>query len=67
MEALGEFTIIYVDCGFQAPIIAKLSGNLNISKGDCVHLNAEPQNMHLFDPNGKIYKRRSGINVSDTI
>ena len=28
VEALGEFTIIYVDCGFQTPIIAKLIGDL---------------------------------------
>ncbi len=58
VEALGEFTIIYVDCGYQVPLIAKLLGDLNISKGNCVGLNAEPQNMHLFDPRGKVYKRK---------
>ena len=58
VEALGEFTIIHVDCGFQVPLIAKLLGDLNISKGNCVGLNAEPQNMHLFDPKGKVYKRK---------
>ena len=65
VEALGEFTIIYVNCGFQTPIIAKLVGDLNILKGDCVSLSADSRNMHLFDPKGKVYKRKFDINSSD--
>ena len=66
VEALGEFTIIYVDCGFQAPIIAKLIGDLNIMKGDSVSLNADPQNMHLFDPKGEVYRRKLDVNARGT-
>ena len=64
VEALGEFTIIYVDCGLQTPIIAKLTGDLNILKGDSVSLNADPQNMHLFDPKGAVYRRKLDVNAS---
>ena len=64
VEALGEFTIIYLDCGFQAPIIAKLVGDLNIMKGGFVSLNADPQNMHLFDPKGAVYRRKLDVNAS---
>ena len=66
VESLGEFTIIYVNCGFPTPIIAKLMGDLNILKGDFVSLTADPQNMHLFDPKGEVYRRKLDVNARGT-
>ena len=64
VEPLGEFTVIYVDCGFKDLVIAKLFGTFNILKGDSVGLNADLHNVHLFDPKGKVYKRTSNLNTS---
>ena len=63
VEPLGEFTVIYVDCGFHDLVIAKLFGNLNVFKGDRVGLNADLHNVHLFSPKGKVYKRTSNLNA----
>ena len=63
VEPLGEFTVIYVDCGFQDLVIAKLFGTFNVLKGDTVGLNADLHNVHLFDPKGKVYKRTSNLNA----
>jgi ABC-type sugar transport system ATPase subunit len=59
VEKLGEVTLIYVDCGNPAePVLAKLDGIVPLNKGEAVKLGAPTSALHVFDQNGKAYKRR---------
>ena len=53
IEALGEVTMLYVSVADNAePIVAKLPGILNLSKGDKVAFTADADKLHLFDDSG---------------
>jgi ABC-type sugar transport system ATPase subunit len=54
VEKLGEVTMIYVSGG-EEPIVAKLSGNAAVAKGDQVGLTAPTDRLHVFDQDGVAY------------
>ncbi len=59
VEKLGEVTLIYVNCGNAAePVLAKLGGIVDLKRGDTVRLAAPTASLHVFDQNGKAYRRR---------
>ena len=58
VEVLGEFTMVYVDCGLEEPILAKLDGNVPAKAGERVHLTAPIAKLHLFDSNEQAFRRR---------
>jgi ABC-type sugar transport system ATPase subunit len=59
VEKLGEVTLIYVDAGHGGePILAKLDGIADIRKGDTVRLTAPTGTLHVFDADGRAYRRR---------
>ncbi len=58
VEVLGEFTMIYVECGLVEPILAKLDGNVPVRIGDRVHLTAPTAKLHLFDSDGRAFRRK---------
>ena len=58
VEALGEVTLLYLeDLTDGEPLIAKLPGIVDIRKGQKVRLAADGSKLHLFDGNGKTYRR----------
>ena len=57
VEVLGEFTMVYVECGMSEPVLAKLDGNVPARIGDRVHLTAPITKLHLFDGNGQAFRR----------
>ncbi|WP_306120755.1 MULTISPECIES: ABC transporter ATP-binding protein [unclassified Roseitalea] len=53
-EALGEVTLLYVNVeGHEEPILAKLSGYVDIERGSEIHLTADAGDLHLFDGDGQ--------------
>jgi multiple sugar transport system ATP-binding protein/alpha-glucoside transport system ATP-binding protein len=57
-EPLGEVTLVYVDIGGEAPIVAKLPGRAEIGRGDTLALAARPGTVHLFDADGRAVPRQ---------
>jgi alpha-glucoside transport system ATP-binding protein len=60
VEALGEVTLLYLEGGSAAgdePLIVKLQGTSDIVKGDVVRLSADPEKLHLFNEEGRTYRR----------
>ncbi len=57
VEVLGEFTMIYVDCGLFEPVLAKLDGNVPAKIGNRVNLTAPTAKLHLFDSNEQAFRR----------
>jgi alpha-glucoside transport system ATP-binding protein len=54
VEALGEVTLLYVQvAGHEEPIIAKLSGDVKLERGETVNLTGPAEALHLFDKDGK--------------
>jgi ABC-type sugar transport system ATPase subunit len=56
-EHLGELTLLYVDCGYEEPIIAKLEGNVAIKRDEQVSLAAPTAKLHVFDEKGMAFAR----------
>ena len=58
VEALGEVTLLYIE-GLTAdePIVAKLPGHQTINRGDKLRFRADKAKLHLFDAQGKTYRR----------
>ena len=58
VEHLGELTLLYVDCGHpDAPVVAKLDGNVPIRRGAEISLTAPTDRLHVFDEKGVAYPR----------
>jgi len=58
VEALGEVTLLYVHgLTGDEPIIAKLPGHQEIVRDQKVRFTAEKSKLHLFDADGKTYRR----------
>jgi alpha-glucoside transport system ATP-binding protein len=58
VEALGEVTLIYVDDLTEGePIIAKMPGHQNVTRGDKLRFTADRAKLHLFDADGNSYRR----------
>ncbi|MEI2297960.1 ABC transporter ATP-binding protein [Ensifer sp. MJa1] len=58
VEALGEVTLLYIE-GLvdKEPIIAKIPGILPVHRGDRVRFTADKAKLHLFDAEGRSYRR----------
>ncbi len=57
VEALGEVTLLYLEGGAgEEPIVVKLPGISDVSKGDIVRLKAPSQKLHLFNAEGRTYR-----------
>ncbi|MDP2733934.1 MAG: sn-glycerol-3-phosphate ABC transporter ATP-binding protein UgpC [Hoeflea sp.] len=58
VEALGEVTLLYVeDLTENEPIIAKMGGHQQVNRGDKLRFKADKSKLHLFDDQGKTYRR----------
>ncbi|ODT05840.1 MAG: ABC transporter ATP-binding protein [Mesorhizobium sp. SCN 65-20] len=59
VEQLGEVQLVYVDIGrADQPLVAKLPGNVEIKRGTVIRLAASPDDLHIFDGDGRSYDRR---------
>ena len=58
VEHLGELTLLYVDCGYDQPIVAKLDGSVPIKRGEQVGLTAPAEKLHIFDDQGIAFPRQ---------
>ena len=58
VEALGEVTLLYIEGLVPGePIIAKIPGILNVSRGQKMRFSADRAKLHLFDEKGETYRR----------
>ncbi len=57
IEHLGELSLLYVDCGYEEPIIAKLEGNVQLQRGSDIALAAPAEVLHVFDDQGHAFPR----------
>lgn len=57
VEHLGELTLLYVDCGYEEPIIAKLEGNVRVARNSQVALAADPGSLHVFGADGRSFAK----------
>ncbi|MDP2119212.1 MAG: sn-glycerol-3-phosphate ABC transporter ATP-binding protein UgpC [Hoeflea sp.] len=58
VEALGEVTLLYVHgLTGDEPVIAKVAGHQKNFRGEKVRFTAEKSKLHLFDADGKTYRR----------
>ncbi len=58
VEALGEVTLLYIEGLVDGePIVAKLPGIAPIERGQKMRFVADKEKLHLFDSNGKTYRR----------
>ncbi len=57
LEHLGELTLLYVDCGYGEPIVAKIEGYVKIERHSEVTLSAPPGALHVFDDQGHAFPR----------
>ena len=54
VEQLGEVQLVYIDIGrADLPLVTKLPGNVAVTRGSAVRLSAHPQDLHLFDGDGR--------------
>ena len=62
VEQLGEVQLVYVDIGRpDQPLTAKLPGNVEIKRGTVIRLSASPDDLHIFDGDGRSYDRRRTV------
>ena len=58
VEALGEVTLLYLEAPKgQEPIIVKVPGIVSVGKGETLRFAAPQEKLHLFDADGKTYRR----------
>jgi multiple sugar transport system ATP-binding protein/alpha-glucoside transport system ATP-binding protein len=58
LEQLGEVQLVYLDIGRpNEPLVAKLPGNAEVSRGGTMRVTADPADLHIFDANGLSYAR----------
>ena len=58
VESLGEVTMLYVDViGSKEPMVARLSGIIEMNRGDKVAFKADAKKLHLFDLDGITLKK----------
>jgi ABC-type sugar transport system ATPase subunit len=57
LEHLGELTLLYVDCGYSEPIIAKIEGYVRLQRGADIALAAPTEVLHVFDDKGHAFPR----------
>jgi len=58
VEALGEVTLLYLEAPKgQEPIIVKVPGIVSVGKGETLRFAALQEKLHLFDAEGKAYRK----------
>ena len=58
VEALGEVTLLYLEApAGQDPIIVKVPGIASVQRGDTLRFAAPSEKLHLFDAEGRNYRR----------
>ena len=58
VEALGEVTLLYIDSLVEdEPVVVKLPGIVEVTKGQTIRFAADKTKLHLFDSAGKTYRR----------
>ena len=58
IEQLGEVQLLYVDAGgADGPLIVKLPGSAETRRGETLRLTAAPEDLHLFDADGRSLAR----------
>ncbi|MGL3605889.1 ABC transporter ATP-binding protein [Rhizobium sp. G187] len=59
VEALGEVTMLYVNGPSveDEPVVVKLPGIVAVKKGETLRFAADRTKLHLFDADGKTYRR----------
>jgi ABC-type sugar transport system ATPase subunit len=55
IEHLGEKTLLYVDCGYADPIIAKVEGHIQVERNTPLELFARKKTLHVFDETGMAF------------
>lgn len=59
IEQLGEVQLAYLSIGqSDQPLIAKLPGTLDVKRGSVLRLTANPQDLYIFDENGRSLAQR---------
>ncbi|HMM63213.1 MAG TPA: sn-glycerol-3-phosphate ABC transporter ATP-binding protein UgpC [Mesorhizobium sp.] len=59
IEQLGEVQLVYVDIGRDGePLVAKLPGNAEVTRGTVLRLAADAQDLHIFDGEGRSFAHR---------
>ncbi|RJG43159.1 MULTISPECIES: ABC transporter ATP-binding protein [unclassified Mesorhizobium] len=58
IEQLGEVQMAYIQVGrVTEPLVAKLPGNAEITRGAVLRLTADPGDLHIFDADGRSFAR----------
>ena len=57
VENLGELSLLYVDCGYKEPIIAKIEGSVQLKRGTDITLAAPAEALHVFNDAGHAFAR----------
>ena len=58
LENLGEMKMAYCQIGEAEPLIVKLPGDSDVSRGDVISLGALPKKIHMFGENGLSLSRQ---------
>jgi multiple sugar transport system ATP-binding protein/alpha-glucoside transport system ATP-binding protein len=59
IEQLGEVQLVYVDIGRpDQPLVAKLPGNVEVRRGHALRLDANGEDLHIFDADGHSFAHR---------
>jgi multiple sugar transport system ATP-binding protein len=64
LEQLGEASYIYLDMAGLTEgqhVIVRQEGDTSVNEGDTVHIRMASQNCHLFNEQGKAFKRRIDV------
>jgi alpha-glucoside transport system ATP-binding protein len=61
IEQLGEVQLVYIDIGrgIELPLIAKLPGNAPVERGAKMRLDANAEDLHIFDASGSSFVRHA--------
>jgi len=58
IEALGEVTLLYIESpAADEPLIVKLPGTVSFERGQTARFTADRGRLHLFDSEGRTYRR----------
>lgn len=61
IEQLGEVQLVYIDIGrgVEHPLTAKLPGNTSVKRGQMIQLEADADDLHIFDGNGRSFLKEA--------
>ncbi|KQZ26688.1 ABC transporter ATP-binding protein [Mesorhizobium sp. Root552] len=62
VEQLGEVQLVYIDIGRgDQPLVAKLPGNVEVKRGSTLKLNANAEDLHIFDGAGRSFAHADAV------